>query len=160
MRRPKTLLLCSRTPRLLLAARSCKRMDKQFVSHLTMEPQSQLILIARDLRKLQLFPKTNTKLERTSMLVCWRSHLSHTTQMPSGADSLRQLLWCHIRTLLKSSLVIEAPTTRDNSFLQTKTLSLSQRLSRQLTPESFLRWPWDPSIYKTCEGHVIIITAN
>lgn len=156
MLRRLPLQLCSRTPRLLPAARSCKRMDNLSASHSTMEHQSQLTSVARDLRKLQLFPRTSTKLERTFMPACWRSLLSHTTPMLSEADSPSLLLWCHIRTPPKSSLEIEALTTRDSSFPPTRTPLSSQSSLRQLTQELFPRRPSEESICKSCEGPSLI----
>ena len=62
--------LCSKTPRSHPAARSCRRMVKLSASLSIMVLQSQWTLIARDSRKLQLFPRINTRLERTSTPVC------------------------------------------------------------------------------------------
>ena len=143
--------LCSKTPRLHLAAVSSRKMAKQSASPSITKYQNQLTFPPRSQVKLPHYHLSNSRLEITFTPVCWESLLSHITQTHSEADFHNQQLWCHTKIHLKSLSETDLPTTRDNLFQPIWTISSSHKLSRLETPVSSPIKLLDQSTCKTFE---------
>ena len=143
--------LCSRTPKLLPAVVSFRKMDRPSALLSITKFQNPLIFQLRNQVKLLLYHLNTSRSEIIFTLVCLENHLSHIIQTHSEADFHNQLLLCHTKTHLRSLSVIDQLTTRDNSFQPIWTPMLSQNHSRQETLVSSLIRLLDLNICKNFE---------